>query len=701
MTPDGGYVTELTLDEKCVSFWGWDVEPPPPLPKIYTAMSDSGVYRSDWDSYNPACNWSTYNSGLSGSALTVYDFKIADDNTMWIATAGGLYKRPKGSNTWQRVILPEPEEGFGEPEVTSICISKICRFEIFVLTQKEVDGKSYVWLYRAIRNGLTWEWIALESPCNAIAKDGYIESTTLGGGYNYRKFAVASNTLYTYNVNDAAHLYGVRSDILQTWDSVGGHSIRFPHSMIAGNGSPYRLWMCGGQAALWPGITLQAWDGAGWTTFENNRTAMYDLILRANGEVCVSDFDNGSIRRYNSVGNYLGEYVLPNPGGLPHPTGVYERSDGTLFVTTLSAGVPNPEVYRHLGGNNWSGEGVGSRGATTPFGEQDGLLFFYNRSFGSSTLMVRDDSTQTWGGDIHSIPAIDGAPQKIGTLYTLDGVIYVGTDMGRIYRRDSTNGYGLVGAASCDDAENDKIRIYGIAYHDGDWVASVWYDRFGVDEYRIYRIPGPGIEVKVSDEGRTHLLDMDEDGYLYANVITIREDRPLTIRVYRTLVDAEDEPLTRRAYGPVPLGTWSGVLCEWGRVWVFGDLDWKQIVASGNNGETWTDKSSDSWANGEKVRSVLPSYSLGIDYAAILNGVQEAWVTDDDADTWGKQSDIVFAPNFGRDLLTGSEIFLGDDGASGNILQYSKDSADNWEEQSAGIPAGKRMANIIEEIDDV
>lgn len=150
-----GYTTEITLDEKCISFWGWDQEPPDPPPHIYVGMSDSGVYKTEWDFISPD-TWGSYNTGLSGSALTVYDIKISDRNgVMWLATAGGLYKRLTNDDTWLNVPLPLTDSGLSVTPI-SIYLSKVGYGIICLLV---IDSNNTPWVYRTINNCDSWNMI--------------------------------------------------------------------------------------------------------------------------------------------------------------------------------------------------------------------------------------------------------------------------------------------------------------------------------------------------------------------------------------------------------------------------------------------------------------------------------------------------------------------------------------------------------------
>jgi hypothetical protein len=146
MNAEDGYITELTLDEKCVAFWGWDSEPIPPPPHLYTGMSDSGVYRAEWE-YTLPLAWGAYNNGLSGSALTVYDIKIRNlNNTIWLATNGGLYK--KVADTWVNIPLPVTTEDNAVTPV-SLYLSEINYGIACVLV---IDTNNTAWIYRTLNN---------------------------------------------------------------------------------------------------------------------------------------------------------------------------------------------------------------------------------------------------------------------------------------------------------------------------------------------------------------------------------------------------------------------------------------------------------------------------------------------------------------------------------------------------------------------
>jgi len=95
-----GYVTNLTIDEKCPSFWLSDKEPN----ILYCSTDGEGV----WKTHNNGKNWFDISGEeLVDAASYVKDIHvlkgesfIGTDDTIWAATLGGIFKTETGTNPW-------------------------------------------------------------------------------------------------------------------------------------------------------------------------------------------------------------------------------------------------------------------------------------------------------------------------------------------------------------------------------------------------------------------------------------------------------------------------------------------------------------------------------------------------------------------------------------------------------------------------
>lgn len=679
--PDGGYaipatytitltVTDLlgATGEDTQQVEVIDCAAGPPL-GLFAGCGSSGV----WYSGDAGIGWET--RGLEG--VEIYDLKVHpfslgyEECELWAATEDGLYKSINSGGSWTRIILPEPVGGHGTPSVAAITPSKIAAEEVFVACHGDVEDCATVWLYRTTDGGVTWTWVEVRA-CGTTAAAGYIESTVYGGHSRGKKFAVYGSRLYTLDVAENSFRIGIRNDATRTWAALGWPlGIRFEYGIIAGDGAPYRLWVCGGQSALAPGTHFQAWAGAGWVTFDGNRVAKYDLIRRPGGNIATTDYTAPSVRLFNGAGAYLAEHTI---GNIPY--GIYEFN-GTLFVERWAV---LPHIGRHLGGNNWTWE-TDSRGEGQ-FAEVGGILYTPS---GATRLQVRDNTTQTWDWDSVAVPYItDHGAQGIDAICEHDGSIFVGTSRGRIYRREDT-GYVLVGACSCDDDENDKIEIRHIINHGSEWLASVNYDINGT-ERRIYRLPGPTAALTVPAVGRTHIIDTDAYGqYVYLGLINEDGD-PVIARVNSDLTGEGIHEIYR-----TNAGTWGGVKCDYtngGRVWIYGDFGTTQVLLSDDFGDNFN-VITGFWSPGEIIRPLLPSIYDSNDVVCWFAGGGPWWVchTGDAGVTWAHVGDIGFACHCGeRDWIEDQNIFGGAQvGVAGDHLEFSPNVGAGWVERSGGI----------------
>lgn len=713
MNAEDGYITEITLDEKCVSFWGWDVEPPPPLPKIYTGMNDSGVYRSDWDSFVPSVNWGTYNDGLSGSALTVYDIKISSFNTLWITTAGGVYKRPKDTDTWQRVALPEPEVGMGEPDVSTILCSKcwICdalhENTVYVLAHKASENK--VWLYKTINDGLAWIWLELseEDVTWAALPDFW-------AGNDPRVTKFRNGNLYSGGY--AWPQANVRRYDGANWhDLIAGNRPTSFYDMVISSGDilyatgSFKLFNPGGtppRVGYWNGVTWQALGNpAANTNFQLYAVALYgtNVIVGGLENTTIEGVPIDCLAIWN--GANWAEFAGGASGGIVYSIAVHDTFVYVADITTVGLNT-SPLSVNEIAcwdGNIWSDMLGGVTGGVInsmvigPKGE-----LYVAGSFTQAGNVPVNYIAKWYNGNWHALG--DGLPSTFDrSTMTVksNGHLYIGCE-GYVRVWDGT-GWEVLPGNITDWAADDNFHV--VLDEDNDLIyASGDINRVDGNPFVGYHLVGTTtyLPLHIPDKGRTHLLDADADDgeFIYAAALS-NANHPVILRIGSDL-DEDENPRISYRQG---VGTWGGVTADLyipGAIWIHGDFGPYKIRLSENYGYyPYEDKTDAGWGGGEVVRALVPSFSPAADYIAILNVAEEAWKTQDDGATWSKTADLTFPANFGRDLLDGMGVMIGDEGGDADILRYSKRNGVTWTEQSTGIPAGKRMANVLEEIEYV
>lgn len=101
ISEDVGYLMQVTLDEKCPSYWVSDT--PPNI--LYCATEGAGV----WKTYNNGRNWfdisgKKLNTGLPSYVKDIHVIKqesrLGSDDIIWAATLGGIFKTETGASPW-------------------------------------------------------------------------------------------------------------------------------------------------------------------------------------------------------------------------------------------------------------------------------------------------------------------------------------------------------------------------------------------------------------------------------------------------------------------------------------------------------------------------------------------------------------------------------------------------------------------------
>ena len=103
VSPDGGVVTNIVLDERCPRLWAyfnyWGVDEPI---YVYIGTRGAGIWRRLTDSYT----WEDNSSGL-GDDLNIKDLFIKDGNFVCVTMSGGVYTRTVTSNYWVEYEHPD------------------------------------------------------------------------------------------------------------------------------------------------------------------------------------------------------------------------------------------------------------------------------------------------------------------------------------------------------------------------------------------------------------------------------------------------------------------------------------------------------------------------------------------------------------------------------------------------------------------
>lgn len=110
------YEMELTLDEKCINFWGWDSEPAPPT-ILYAGTWGMGVYRTP----DAGVSWIQTNLG---NGIYVYDIEVVDEECVWAACRSGVYYTSGAGGNWTKQSMGAPSmfiEEQTEEECQELC----------------------------------------------------------------------------------------------------------------------------------------------------------------------------------------------------------------------------------------------------------------------------------------------------------------------------------------------------------------------------------------------------------------------------------------------------------------------------------------------------------------------------------------------------------------------------------------------------
>lgn len=674
---------------------------------LFAGCGLSGV----WGTTSAGSAWTEVGGLVEG--LQIHDLKAnlftigLATVELWAATENGLFKGQhdtlSGTTEWEHLdITPIPYiyVALGIPftmQTLALTPSKYCEEEFYLLGYDNIAGTEYVWLFRTGDGGVTWTHVQIGGCDATMVGTANTESIIYGGNTaSYPRVTEYGNDVYELDTDNGllATRIAVRNDIAQTWSAIGGMVAMSQHAILAGDGSPYRLWVSGFQAALATGVTLQAWNGGAWVSIDTPFVGMGSMARDpATGYIYVATRGNilipfnASVRVYDSFGNFVVDYETPgaHPNDSIDGIAIY---NGELFIyVDNSVGIPPDGIYRHLVGDTWALEHATTTNVYLLI-EHDGILYGQKRGT-NWPLLVRDDNAQTWQDDIYQLPF--GEAHQSAVVY--DGDLYVGTDEGKIFRRDEREGYMFVASVSCDETVNVLCQLEGINNHDSDWLAACFYDPGGLNQSRLFRLPGPTSgAIYVPSDGRHHIMDMSADGmYVFIGLMN-GDDDPFIVKM---LYDLSEHATV---YDP-GAGTWPGVACDpWysNIIWIFGDFGAaNKVRLSDDWGESWTNETEGTWGAGELVRPLLISDWDTLDVIVVLNAALEVWRTPDSGVTWTNIGTPAFAVQCGaRDPYEPENVWIGRTAAGANHLQYSPNAGINWVERSAGITANAPITAI-------
>lgn len=142
-----GYRVQLTLDEKCPNFWGWDK-----IPHIlYCGTWGHGVYKSG----DSGGSWST--AGLAGKYINA--LYLVSETSLWAACKDGVYYTENSGDSWTKYTMGDPNEEIEEAELdwVDIVVENMNQDTTYVLA----GAYNLAWLYYTNNHGTTWTVVEL------------------------------------------------------------------------------------------------------------------------------------------------------------------------------------------------------------------------------------------------------------------------------------------------------------------------------------------------------------------------------------------------------------------------------------------------------------------------------------------------------------------------------------------------------------
>jgi len=668
-----GYTMELTLDEKCRHFWGWDTEPTY-LPYLFCSTLGGGVWRSPWDGYS--VQWSEINNGLSGNAKTVYDMKMAADQDMlWVATAGGLYLTENSGDLWVGKTMPEPTPGHGPPTPYALAPDPTNKNILYVLC-KTVDpytSEDVPWIAKTDNKGSTWTY-------KQITPEYAWETGVWGVSSKGNRFATFLGNLYTSRAKERQLGVWVDQPSNPNLSATLGYCV------------------CTGDIGVWctPSANKrpQIWTGSTW--IEADESYFRHLLPGGsgqrdpNGDICShngyiwilsSSFSGSpitySITQYTQNGTFVenGYHICSNWTGdtnLGYTQAYHLHSfGGNLFMQAGPNRVLRFVNFTDVPGAIWGETYANWIEETNAAVDRAGGFITHNNTLylahASTTLLKRVGGS--WVND--SIIC----PDTIRCGVSADGVLYVGAGS-KVYKRTATQYVEI-----CDISNVvSEMTVTRIAYHDNHlYVHCLPYGL-------IFKVCPTGGYLELYDTGQTHTMAITPSGKeIYA---TLKDrDMPRLVITSDTL-----SAITTQAKNGIP-GGWAGVAIDRFNpqgVWTFGNWSNLAKVAYSNYfGDSWEIISS-GLPQSSTVRSFIQGF-FGDD-VALLDG--EAWGYNQDAESWEKRANLPFDVNCGAEDFSGG-VFAGAMSGGTNVLQRSNLTGQLWDELSAGLTHSYRITSVV------
>lgn len=142
------YETEVTLDERCPNFWGWD-RPPPEYTSMYCGTWGRGVWRSD----DTGRTWSQ--TELKNKQ--VYAIHVVDDDTVWASCKHGVFYTSTAGASWTTQNMGAPVDRVGVSESDLFwpgVVAASSGSAVYALAGSLIsDG---IWIYWTTDDGLNW-----------------------------------------------------------------------------------------------------------------------------------------------------------------------------------------------------------------------------------------------------------------------------------------------------------------------------------------------------------------------------------------------------------------------------------------------------------------------------------------------------------------------------------------------------------------
>lgn len=145
-----GYTMQVTLDEKCTNFWGWDLPPVPPPSPLYASTWGAGVYITR----DYAQSWQATNLG----SKYVYAISVPTDEEVWAACESGVYYTEDEGENWEKQTMGTPSaqrdgESISEADLYFVGVETYMD-EVYCLAGE--DASRGIWMYKSEDKGENW-----------------------------------------------------------------------------------------------------------------------------------------------------------------------------------------------------------------------------------------------------------------------------------------------------------------------------------------------------------------------------------------------------------------------------------------------------------------------------------------------------------------------------------------------------------------